>query len=296
MRSICEASLNKGILNTLYVLLTQRPCFGLFSPEMVETVAKTKSGLENRLFIDKGFVCSSQTGRNYAGTVRSRSCEVLARLKVRDTCDACEALKRELSINRSVLPNVESIDYDGEESSPGSQKSVWKVASSSPEEGCTFVCPQIQTFNMSLPSNCFSGVLQVTTIVEHSVAISSDLCAKVFLNEREVKVDLGEFERDKQVGPLLEKVASLRACVGYPDADLVAEAEFIAANTEALSAEAKKVFQHAVVDGKFVVKKNADQKIKGTVRAASCRTVAGNHSDICDQCRLLQEPIDFLRH
>ena len=41
-------------------------------------------------------------------------------------------------------------------------------------------------------------------------------------------------------------------------------------------------------------KDNLTQEFVGTLRTPSCRYVAGEFSDICDQCRLLQEPLEFL--
>ena len=77
IRSIYEKALRKGLLNLLYNLLTLRPCFGCFSPELVETVAKgengngnAKSGNGGDVYVDRRFVGSSANGRNYAGTVR----------------------------------------------------------------------------------------------------------------------------------------------------------------------------------------------------------------------------------
>ena len=89
IRSIYEKALRKGLLNLLYNLLTLRPCFGCFSPELVETVAKSGSSLvgqgEDDAYVDRKFVGSSANGRNYAGTVRSRKCLVLAKSKIADT-------------------------------------------------------------------------------------------------------------------------------------------------------------------------------------------------------------------
>ena len=73
-REIYEKSLSKGLLNLLYNLLTLRPCFGCFSPELVETVAKGQNGQQGDVYVDSRFVGSSANGRNYAGTVRSKRC------------------------------------------------------------------------------------------------------------------------------------------------------------------------------------------------------------------------------
>jgi len=48
------------------------------------------------------------------------------------------------------------------------------------------------------------------------------------------------------------------------------------------------------VDESFNGKLNGVQDLNGTMRANSCRFVASDHADICDQCRLLQEPLNFL--
>ena len=88
IRSIYEKALRKGLLNLLYNLLTLRPCFGCFSPELVETVAKSGTAIghgEDDVYVDRKFVGSSANGRNYAGTVRSRRCLVLAKSKIADT-------------------------------------------------------------------------------------------------------------------------------------------------------------------------------------------------------------------
>ena len=73
---------SKGILNLLYQLSVIRPCFGLFNPELVETVEKSlleKQEHHNaykNVYIDHNFIGSSQNSRVYAGTVRSRTCKV----------------------------------------------------------------------------------------------------------------------------------------------------------------------------------------------------------------------------
>jgi hypothetical protein len=54
------------------------------------------------LTIDSKFIGSSQSGRTYAGSVRSKDCSVLADSRVSDTCRACANL-RNIVINRSVL-------------------------------------------------------------------------------------------------------------------------------------------------------------------------------------------------
>ena len=57
------------------------------------------------------------------------------------------------------------------------QQSVWKVESSS-LEGCTFLCPQLQSYNTSLPHQ-FMSTSQASSVVEHRVYIGSKLDLKV---------------------------------------------------------------------------------------------------------------------
>ena len=121
IRSIYERALSKGLLNLLYNLLTLRPCFGCFSPELVETVAKGGSN-QSDVYVDRRFVGSSANGRNYAGTVRSKRCRVIAKSKIADTCSECEALK-DVSINRSVLSSEKQ---QSTRAAQGHQKSVWQ--------------------------------------------------------------------------------------------------------------------------------------------------------------------------
>ena len=309
LRGILDKSMSKGLLNLLYNLLTLRPCFGSFNPELVETVEKGLVNAElqdlwKSLYVDSTFIGSSQNGRNYAGTVRAKACKVLAQSRVGDTCSECSVLKN-VVINRSVLTSQDenaSQESSSESSNkpaksksaanPALQKSVWKVAESS-EAGCTFVCPQLQSFNTSLPSR-FSGHLQATSIMEHKVYISHDLKASIYLNGRPINRTFREFEQNKQVGPLLDWVASLRLCIGYPDQDLVEQAAYIAEKKSVLQPEIRKFFNHVLVDAEFKGKMMNGAEFVGTVRTPTCRFVAGDHADICDQCRLLQEPIEFL--
>ncbi len=153
--------------------------------------------------------------------MRSRKCRILASTKICDTCVECEALKS-VSINRSVLSSSTSTSTPSSKSS-SHQKSVWQMAEGS-EAGVVFVCPQLQSFNASLPQtttlpqgrNCFafgsSDVnkqhLSATSVVEHKVVISGgDLQAEVFLNGRKVARQqqgklanaMRDFEKDKQV-------------------------------------------------------------------------------------------------
>jgi hypothetical protein len=113
-----------------------------------------------------------------------------------------------------------------------------------------------------------------------------------------------------QVGPLLDWVASLRICIGYPDALLVERARYLDRKKQLLPPETRKFFDYIVVDEIFEWKKmNSTEKNLtadktsattsasnhvGTLRTPSCRYVAGDFADICDQCRLLQEPLEFL--
>ena len=119
---------------------------------------------------------------------------------------------------------------------------------------------------------------------------------------------------DFQVGPLLDWVASLRLCIGYPDAILVERARYLTLKKHLLPPETRKFFDYILVDEIFEWKKmNSTDSGKtsasssdsnksvgalslsvGTLRTPSCRYVAGDFADICDQCRLLQEPLEFL--
>merc|ERR1711988_268881 len=172
-------------------------------------------------------------------------------------------------------------------------QSVWKVEESS-AEGCTFLCPQLQSYNTSLPHQ-FVSSSQASSVVEHRVYIAQDLSLKLSLNNKEiVGKKFQEFEKNKQVGPLLDNVASMRMCVGYPDPVLLTEARYLIANKIALPNEIKKFFDYITVDESFNGKLNGVQDLTGTMRANSCRFVASDHADICDQCRLLQEPLNFL--
>ena len=115
-----------------------------------------------------------------------------------------------------------------------------------------------------------------------------------------------------QVGPLLDWVASLRLCIGYPDSLLVERARYLTLKKHLLPPETRKFFDYILVDEVFEWKKmNSSEKSPnltekssnsaekssnsvGTLRTPSCRYVAGDFADICDQCRLLQEPLEFL--
>ena len=104
LRSFFSKSVKKGVFNLLYTLLMLRPCFGCFNPELVETFKKGGDGKfsATELTVDSNFIGSSQSGRTYAGCVRSKRCSILADSRVSDTCRACSNL-RNIVINRSVL-------------------------------------------------------------------------------------------------------------------------------------------------------------------------------------------------
>ena len=323
---VFKRELKRGLFGLLYNLLTLRPCFGNFQPELVETLEKrsrtknssaTSNGEIENLVIDTNFIGSSQNGRTYAGTVRSKECNVLAVNKVSDMCNACNGLHCHVVINRSVLAspakknrtlsqesnsstnssNSTSVSATGNSknsSNQTQQQSVWKVEEST-VDGCTFLCPQLQSFNTSLPHQ-FVSASQASSVIEHRVKIAQDLTLKVSLNGRQIQgKTFGDFEKTKQVGPLLDHVASMRLCVGYPDPDLVNESRFVMEKKAALPNEIKKFFNYITVDEEFSGKMNALKSvIGGTMRANSCRFVASDHADICDQCRLLQEPLNFL--
>ena len=138
---------------------------------------------------------------------------------------------------------------------------------------------------------------QASSVVDHRVYIGGqDLNLRVTLNNKAVVgKSFVEFEKTKEVGPLLNKVASMRMCVGYPDEILVTEAKYLMQNKPALPQEIRKFFQYICVDEGFSGKMNSNNvALNGTMRATSCRYVASDHADICDQCRLLQEPLNFL--
>ena len=196
------------------------------------------------------------------------------------------------------------------------QQSVWKVEETS-SDGCTFLCPQLQSFNTSLPHQ-FVNTSQATTIVEHRCHISNNLDATISLNGKPIKGrTFSEFENDKQVGPLLDWVASLRFCIGYPDISLVENARYLQQKKIFLPPQIAKLLNFIKIDENFTTRRNypipssnqttnisseantaiiqkTQEEFIGTLRTPSCRYVAGDFSDICDQCRLLQEPLEFL--
>ena len=170
---ILEKTEKEGTLSFLCQLISLRPCFGNFSPELVETAAQAMSREQQELShvrVDNSFVGTSSCGRTYAGTVRHQDCCVLAIDRVQDICRKCQELSK-LTINRSLL------SQDIVEKTKAEQKSVWKLATTS-SSCCSFICPQIQSFNTSLP-HAFNGRAQASCIISHSVQISNDLTVKV---------------------------------------------------------------------------------------------------------------------
>ena len=68
---------------------------------------------------------------------------------------------------------------------------------------------------------------------------------------------------------------------------------------DSLPADTGKFFAHVTVDPAFVTslggggdgaksEHGGGDTSAGTVRATTCRVLAGTHNDVCDQCRLLQ--------
>ncbi len=74
---------------------------------------------------------------------------------------------------------------------------------------------------------------------------------------------------------------------------------YLLARRDALHQETRKYFNHVAVDEDFratvgIGGAGCHPALVGTVRAPTCRYVAGDQSDVCDQCKLLQVPIEFL--
>jgi len=300
LKTIFERAEKEGTLSFLYQIISLRPCFGSFSPELVETVSRSLDKKENSsklldVYIDANFIGTSSTGRTYAGTVRSMNCDFLAGDRVSDSCNSCKQLDK-VTINRSILGDDE---YDIKGSAVSSeepvnkslQKSVWQLATTS-SEGCSFLCPQVQSFNTSLP-HAFDGSVQATSIISHRVEIKNNLEVNVELCEKPVTRTFPEFQKNRQLGPLLDWVAGLRYCVGYPNMTLVKQATFILENMERVKPQLRKFFKFLVVDDKFTYQNDNDEE-SGTIRAGSCRVTAEPGADICQQCRLLQEPLEFM--
>eukprot|EP00092_Neocalanus_flemingeri_P001505 GFUD01001606.1.p1 GENE.GFUD01001606.1~~GFUD01001606.1.p1 ORF type:complete len:1654 (-),score=563.80 GFUD01001606.1:789-5750(-) len=306
--TILDRGEKEGTLSFLYQLISLRPCFGSFSPELVETVSQSLDRQDTsqqlgQLYIDTKFIGTSSSGRTYAGTVRAKECEFLAADRVSDCCSHCKLLDR-LTINRSILGQEEVVKDEADkggivEGGKTGQKSVWQLATTS-EDGCNFLCPQVQSFNTSLP-HAFDGSAQATTIVNHRVEISNNLKVQVELSNRSVSRTFPEFQKSRQLGPLLDWVAGLRLCVGYPNMQLVQQATFIIQNMARLKPDMRKLFKFLAVDEKFIYQSEMVQSgggesagTVGTIRAGSCLVTAETGADICHQCRLLQEPIEFL--
>ena len=93
----------------------------------------------------------------------------------------------------------------------------------------------------------------------------------------------------------MDVVASLRLCVGYPNSALVSQARYILDNLDRINPEVRKLFKHLAIDDKFEFTMTADgEKFTGSIRSVSCNNLAETCSDICSQCRALQEPMEFL--
>jgi len=115
------------------------------------------------------------------------------------------------------------------------------------------------------------------------------------MSDRLVSQEFPEFQKTRHLGPLLDWVANLRLCVGYPNKNLVAQAKFLIANIERISPEIRKFFKLLTVDDEFSFKMSGDgSTLNSTIRSISCTVVAETMSDICNSCRLLQEPMEFL--
>jgi len=181
------------------------------------------------------------------------------------------------------------------------QESVWKIEATS-AEGCTFICPQLQSFDTSLPHlQQGTSADQATSVVDHRVTIAgAELRAKVTLNKNEAvgRNSCPEFEKTKQVGPMLDFVASLRYCVGYADRNLLDSTRYLLSKTALLPPQIKKVLGMVAVDEHFRYRRQNGTKGKGTLRASTCHFVADDSahrtSNVCSQCKLLQEPLEFL--
>jgi hypothetical protein len=206
----------------------------------------------------------------------------------------CRQLAR-LTINRSLLGEDAKRGERKTEGGLGakaSQKSVWQLATTT-EDACSFVCPQVQSFNTSLP-HAFNSASQATAVVEHRAEISNSLVVEVHLSGHRVARRFPEFQQDRQLGPLLDWVAGLRLCVGYPANQLVKQAEFLKANQARLRPELQRLFERLRVDPEFRYSEGDAGELEGTIRAGRCLAAAEPGADICHQCRLLQEPIEFL--
>ena len=127
------------------------------------------------------------------------------------------------------------------------------------------MCPQLQSYNTSLPHQ-FVSSSQASSVVEHRVYIAQDMTLKLSLNNKSiVGKTFQDFEKNNQVGPLLDNVASMRMCVGYPDPVLLTEAKYLIQNKIALPNEIKKFFDYITVDETFHGKLTNVQDLTGKI-------------------------------
>ena len=229
LATLLEREQREGTLSFLYQLISLRPCFGAFSPELVETVRQwdEATAAKENVYIDTSFIGTSGSGRTYAGTVRRVECGLIAADRVSDCCGQCRALDT-IDINRSLLGGEEKSKGRGGTGGKAAHKSVWQLATTT-EDACSFVCPQVQSFNTSLP-HAFNSAAQATAVVEHRAEIGNNLSVAVELEGRQVARQFSDFKTDRQLGPLLDWVAGLRMCVGYPANSLVTQTAFLQAN------------------------------------------------------------------
>ncbi|XP_023331290.1 uncharacterized protein LOC111703552 [Eurytemora carolleeae] len=131
-----------------------------------------------------------------------------------------------------------------------------------------------------------------TTIVDRRVDISDKLVLKVELNNTYITREFPQFTLDRQLGPLLDSVAALRLCVGYPASRLVHQTRFLLNHQGRLIPETRKLFRLLVVDENFTYRSGVQEE-RGTIRSTLCCVEAENGSDICTACRALQQPLEF---
>jgi len=294
LTTLLEREEREGTLSFLYQLISLRPCFGCFSPELVETVRQwdDETAAAEKVFIDSSFIGSSGSGRTYAGTVRSQDCGLIAFDRVSDCCQPCRQLAK-LTINRSLFGEENKGEKKNVKGEQASQKSVWQLATTT-EDRCSFVALQLQSFNTSLP-HAFNSASQATAVVEHRAEISNSLQVEVHLSGRRVSRKFPDFQRDRQLGPMLDWVAGLRLCVGYPAYQLVSQANYLQTHMSRLRPDLQKLFSMLTVDSKFSYSEGEGEEMMwGTIRSGNCQTAAEQGADICHQCRLLQEPVEFL--
>lgn len=294
LTTLLEREEREGTLSFLYQLISLRPCFGCFSPELVETVRQwdDETTAAEKVFIDSSFIGSSGSGRTYAGTVRSQDCGLIAFDRVSDCCQLCRQLTK-LTINRSLLGEENKGEKKNVKGEQASQKSVWQLATTT-EDRCSFVALQLQSFNTSLP-HAFNSASQATAVVEHRAEISNSLQVEVHLSGRKISRKFPDFQRNRQLGPMLDWVAGLRLCVGYPAYQLVSQANYLQTHMSRLRPDLQKLFSMLTVDSKFSYSEGEGEEMMwGTIRSGNCQTAAEQGADICHQCRLLQEPVEFL--